>query len=114
MGDPAMIDSSNDKTDSQTNSASDEFADSPQSRVITAVHELLAERSIKTEVSLDDNLFQVGLNSLDMLNLVLSLEAMFDITIPEAQITIANLRSISTLSSLIVRLMNPNDTLDAK
>ena len=76
-----MIDSLNDKTASQTNSASDEFAASPQSRVITAVHELLAERSIKTEVSLDDNLFQVGLISLDMLNLVLSLEAMFDITI---------------------------------
>ena len=109
-----MIDSFNDKTASLADSGLSEFAASPQSRVVTAVHELLAERSIKTAVGTDDNLFQVGLNSLDMLNLVLSLEAAFNIMIPEHLITIANLRSISTLSSLIDRLLNQDDASIAK
>jgi acyl carrier protein len=75
---------------------------------------LLAERSISARVYPEDNLFRVGLNSLDMLNLVLSLEAEFDITIPETDITIANLRTISTLSNLISRLMNKVDAVFAK
>jgi len=87
---------------------------SPEGRIISAVQHLLAERSINARVYPEDNLFQVGLNSLDMLNLVLSLEAEFDITIPEAEITIANLRTISTLSNLLSRLMNKVDVVFAK
>lgn len=87
---------------------------SPEDRIIIAVQQLLTERSIEAQVCPEDNLFRVGLNSLDMLNLVLSLEAEFDITIPEAEITIANLRTISTLSTLIGKLMNKTDAVFAK
>jgi acyl carrier protein len=114
MGDPAMIDRLKEPPLSLQPSELNHFAGSPQGRIMNAVRQMLAEREITVAVSPEDNLFQVGLNSLDMLNLVLSLEAEFDITIPETEITIANLRTISTLGSLIDRLMNPTAAIYAK
>ena len=108
-----MIDNSNDKA-LHLRVQSDYLNGSVDGRVINAVQQVLTERSIRVQVHPDDNLFQVGLNSLDMLNLVLSLEAVFDVTIPEADITIANLRTASTLSSLIGRLLNRAEVVYAK
>jgi len=79
---------------------------SPGDRVVTIVQRLLTERSITAPVRADDNLLEVGLNSLDILNLVLSLEAEFDLTIPETDITPANLLSISGMTILITGLLN--------
>jgi acyl carrier protein len=79
---------------------------SPGDRVLAVVQRLLAERSITASVQSDDNLLEVGLNSLDILNLVLSLEAEFDLAIPEADITPANLLSISGITGLINGLLN--------
>jgi len=108
-----MIDNSNDKA-LHLRVQSNYLNGSVDGRVINAVQQVLTERSIGVQVHPGDNLFQVGLNSLDMLNLVLSLEAVFDVTIPEAEITIANLRTISTLSSLIGRLLNRAEAVYAK
>jgi acyl carrier protein len=81
-------------------------SDSPRDRVEDVVQRLLAERSISRPVSSDDDLREVGLTSLDMVNLMLSVEAEFDLEIPEIDITPANFRSISTISSLITTLLN--------
>ena len=70
------------------------------------VQRLLAERSISRQVSSDDDLREVGLTSLDMVNLMLSVEAEFDLEIPEVDITPANFRSISTISRLVIALLN--------
>ena len=80
--------------------------DSPGDRVVGVVQRLLAERSISRPVSSDDDLREVGLTSLDMVNLMLSVEAEFDLEIPEIHITPANFRSISTISSLVTTLLN--------
>ena len=109
-----MIDRLKEQSLSLQPSEPNHFAGSSQGRIMNAVRQMLAEREITVAVSPEDNLFQVGLNSLDMLNLVLSLEAEFDITIPEAEITIANLRTISTLGSLIDRLKNTAAAIYAK
>jgi acyl carrier protein len=108
-----MIDNSNDKA-LHLRVQPNYLNGSVDGRVINAVQQVLTEHSISVQVHPDDNLFQVGLNSLDMLNLVLSLEAVFDVTIPEAEITIANLRTTSTLSSLIGRLLNRAEVVYAK
>ena len=113
MGDVSMMDGSKAKT-SLPPTELNHSNGSAEGRIISAVQRLLVERSIDACVYPDDNLFQAGLNSLDMLNLVLSLEAEFDITIPEAEITIANLRTISTLSTLVSRLTNKLDAVFAK
>lgn len=70
------------------------------------VQRLLADRSISRHVSSDDDLREVGLTSLDMVNLMLSVEAEFDLEIPEIDITPANFRSISTISRLVTALLN--------
>jgi acyl carrier protein len=79
---------------------------SPDDRVLNIVQRLLTERSITAMVGPDDNLLEAGLNSLDILNLVLSLEAEFDMPIPEAEITPANLLTISGICGLISGLVN--------
>jgi acyl carrier protein len=81
-------------------------SDSPADRVVDVVRRLLAERLIGRPVSSDDDLREVGLTSLDMVNLMLSVEAEFDLEIPEIDITPANFRSISTISSLVTTLLN--------
>ena len=65
------------------------------------VRRILEERSIQATVAPESDLRDVGLTSLDMVALVLSVEAEFDVTIPESQITPANFRSISTINALV-------------
>ena len=74
---------------------------SPEPRVIGVVRRVLAERSITREIGVNDDLGAVGLTSIDMISLVLSVEAEFNLTIPERDIKPANFRSISAMSSLV-------------
>jgi acyl carrier protein len=69
--------------------------------VTEVVHRMLVERSIGGTVTADADLREVGLTSLDMVDLVLSVECAFDLQIPEAQITPANFRSISAIDALV-------------
>jgi acyl carrier protein len=84
---------------------SDRSKHSPEPRIVDVVQELLAERSISHTVRSEDDLRQVGLTSLDMVNLMLSIEARFNIEIPEIEMTPANFRSISTISNLLTALL---------
>jgi acyl carrier protein len=77
----------------------------PQTRVRTVVERLLAQRAIQHRVAAHDDLRQAGLTSLDMINLVLSVEAEFDITIPEDSIDPANFRTIEAISRLVIALL---------
>jgi acyl carrier protein len=69
--------------------------------VTEVVRRMLSERSITGELSEDADLREVGLTSLDMVDLVLSVERAFDVQIPEAQITPANFRSIAAIDALL-------------
>ena len=84
----------------------DSRSNSPGNRVVDVVQRLLVERSINRPVHPNDDLRTIGLTSLDMVNLMLSVEAEFDLEIPEVDITPANFRSISTISTLINALLN--------
>ncbi len=74
--------------------------------VAAVVRRILEERSIQATVLPESDLRDVGLTSLDMVALVLSVEAEFDLTIPESQITPANFRSIASINALVVSLRN--------
>ena len=69
--------------------------------VTDVVRRMLIERSIESELTEDADLRDVGLTSLDMVDLVLSVECAFDVQIPEAQITPANFRSIAAIDALL-------------
>ncbi|HEY6256313.1 MAG TPA: phosphopantetheine-binding protein [Xanthobacteraceae bacterium] len=69
--------------------------------VTDVVRRMLIERSIAGTLTEDSDLREVGLTSLDMVDLVLSVECVFDLRIPEAQITPANFRSIAAIDALL-------------
>jgi acyl carrier protein len=68
------------------------------------VRRMLADRSIDRAVSPNSNLSDLGLTSFDMVELVLSLESRFDLSIPEAHITPSNFRTVAAIDSLLASL----------
>jgi len=82
-------------------------ASSPRVRLLEMVSAMLLKNSVTRPVSVDDQLSAAGLTSLDMVNLMIALEAEFDVTIPGSEITPANFRSIVTIEKLILRIGRP-------
>jgi acyl carrier protein len=79
-------------------------------RVVGIVHDILERRSIGRPVLVDEDLREVGLNSLDLVNLMLSVEAEFDLKIPESEMTLRNFRSITAIRVLIASLQQHERT----
>jgi acyl carrier protein len=80
---------------------SDSNEHSTEARIIGVVHRLLVERSIDRAVRPNDDLREVGLSSLDMVSLVLSVEAEFDLMVPEDNIMPINFRSVAAIGRLV-------------
>jgi acyl carrier protein len=78
-----------------------------QSRILVLVKAILEQNSIASEVNSDSRLVDVGLTSMDMVNLMLGVEAEFDFTIPQAEITPENFQSVRTLERMIVAQLQP-------
>jgi acyl carrier protein len=74
-----------------------------QGRILALVETILKQNSIAVQVDPESRLVDVGLTSMDMVNLMLGVEAEFDFTIPQAEITPENFQSIRTLELMIVR-----------
>ena len=74
-----------------------------QSRTLALVKAILEQNSIVVEFDPDSRLADIGLTSMDMVNLMLGVEAEFDFTIPQSEITPENFRSVGTLERMIVR-----------
>ena len=75
-------------------------------RLIRLIEEIRAKNSITGPVAADDELARVGLTSIDMVALMLAIEAEFDVMIPASEITPANFRSISTIEVMIARIIS--------
>jgi acyl carrier protein len=73
-----------------------------QGRIFALVNAILEQNSIAVEVNPESRLVDVGLTSMDMVNLMLGVEAEFDMTIPQSEITPGNFQSIKTLELMIV------------
>ena len=72
-------------------------------RIVVLVRTILEQNSITADVHPESRLVDVGLTSMDMVNLMLGVEAEFDFTIPQGEITPENFQSIRTLELMIVR-----------
>ncbi|MGJ4946042.1 phosphopantetheine-binding protein [Bradyrhizobium sp. HKCCYLS1011] len=72
-----------------------------RSRIETLVREILVQNSVSVELSPEALLVDVGLTSMDMVNLMLAVEAEFDFTIPQELITPENFQSVATLERLV-------------
>jgi acyl carrier protein len=65
---------------------------------------LLAKRRGPSAAAPGADLMESGLTSLDMVNLMLSVEAEFDIEIPQTAMTPDNFRSIRAIEAVILNL----------
>ncbi|MFI4994696.1 MAG: phosphopantetheine-binding protein [Hyphomicrobiales bacterium] len=82
----------------------DRAAEESRARVVKLVGEILDRNSIVRAAPIGDELIDIGLSSIDLVNLMLAVEAEFDLTIPQAELTIENFRSITTIIRLLDRL----------
>jgi acyl carrier protein len=73
-----------------------------QSRLLALVTSILKQNAISADLKPETLLVDVGLTSMDMVNLMLSVEAEFDFTIPQNEITPENFQSVATLSRLVL------------
>jgi acyl carrier protein len=72
-----------------------------QNRILALVKAILEQNSIVAEVHPESRLVDVGLTSMDMVNLMLGVEAEFDFTLPQAEITPENFQSVRSLELMI-------------
>ncbi|SFN86322.1 acyl carrier protein [Bradyrhizobium sp. Ghvi] len=70
-------------------------------RITTLVKGILEQNSLVAEVTPQAKLVDVGLTSMDMVNLMLGVEAEFDFTIPQSEITPENFQSVETLERMV-------------
>ena len=74
-----------------------------QERVISLVTNILSANSIVVDVLPGSRLADIGMTSMDMVNLMLAVEAEFDMMIPQADITPENFQSPLTIERLVAK-----------
>ena len=72
-----------------------------RTRVMALVKAILEQNAITATIDPDTRLVDVGLTSTDMVNLMLGVEAEFDFTIPQSEITPENFQSVRTLELMV-------------
>jgi acyl carrier protein len=80
--------------------------------VAKVVNRMLARRGVAIEITRDSDLKNSGLTSLDMVNLMLGVEAACNVTIPQSAMTPEHFMSIATIEALIAALQSgaPHDS----
>ncbi|MCP3474899.1 phosphopantetheine-binding protein [Bradyrhizobium sp. CCGUVB1N3] len=76
-------------------------------RIIKLVKGILEQNSLAADVAPGARLVDVGLTSMDMVNLMLGVEAEFDFTIPQSEITPENFQSVDTLERMVASQLQP-------
>ena len=82
---------------------------SPNNRVIAVIQRIITERSTPNgrPIHNEHKLVELGLTSLDLARLVLLVEDEFEVRIPVRDLVPANFRSVSTISQLVSKLIEP-------
>jgi acyl carrier protein len=70
-------------------------------RITAIARQMLAKRGVHAAPCRQDNLREAGLTSLDMVNLILAVEAEFDIEIPQTAMTPDNFDTVAAIESLV-------------
>jgi len=73
-----------------------------QNRLCALIGTILEQNSIAVQLDPESRLVDAGLTSMDMVNLMLGVEAEFDFTIPQSEITPENFQSIRALELMVV------------
>lgn len=76
-----------------------------EARIFRIIRQMLAKHGLAPEFRSDQPLHDAGLNSLDMVNLMLAVEMEFDLEIPQQQITPENFGSVAAIGRLVEALV---------
>lgn len=80
---------------------------SVQDRVLFVVRSVLEQNAIKADIHPESRLVDIGLDSMDMVALMLKVEAEFDLILPQPEITPENFQSVRTLEVMILNQLGP-------
>ncbi|MDF0583162.1 phosphopantetheine-binding protein [Bradyrhizobium yuanmingense] len=78
-----------------------------RNRITKLVKGILEQNSLTANVTPSAKLVDIGLTSMDMVNLMLGVEAEFDFTIPQSEITPENFQSVETLERMVAMQLQP-------
>jgi acyl carrier protein len=73
-------------------------------RLIGLVRQILGAQATQRPLPIDARLADLGMSSIKMVNLMLAVEAEFNLIIPQPEITPATFESIASLEALLERL----------
>jgi acyl carrier protein len=83
-------------------------------RVLTLIRAILDRNSIAVEmVGPESRLVDMGLTSMDMVSLMLGVEAEFELTLPQSEITPDNFRSALMIERMIEKQLQLRESLSA-
>ncbi|HEX4027164.1 MAG TPA: phosphopantetheine-binding protein [Rhizomicrobium sp.] len=74
---------------------------SARDRIVAIACRMLLKRGVAAIPGSEDNLREAGLTSLDMVNLMLAIEAEFDIEIPQSAMTPDNFDTVMAIDALV-------------
>jgi acyl carrier protein len=78
---------------------------SRQARIFSIVEALLAKQNFSTRLEVGQSLQEAGLTSLDLVNLMLAVEAEFDLEVPQDEMTPENFSSVQAIEQLLDALV---------
>jgi acyl carrier protein len=78
-----------------------------QDRVLFVVKSVLEQNAIKADIQPESRLVDIGLDSMDMVALMLKVEAEFDLTFPQPEITPENFQSVKARDLMILNQLEP-------
>ncbi|WP_065752163.1 acyl carrier protein [Bradyrhizobium paxllaeri] len=84
-----------------------QYVASVQDRVLFVVRSVLEQNAIKADIHPESRLVDIGLDSMDMVALMLKVEAEFDLILPQPEITPENFQSVRTLEAMILNQLGP-------
>ena len=73
-------------------------------QITEVVSQILQKHGVDGPVPVDVDLARFGMTSIDMVELMLGIEAEFDLTIPPSEITLRNFSSVAAVQDLVARL----------
>ncbi|OKO88687.1 aminoacyl carrier protein 1 [Bradyrhizobium sp. NAS80.1] len=85
-----------------------DFTASVQDRVLSVVRSILEENAINVDVNPESRLVDTGLDSMGMVALMLKVEAEFELTLPQPEITPENFQSVKAMEMMILNQLGPS------
>ena len=75
--------------------------DTARAKIYTIVHDLLRRRELPLAVGVDQSLVDAGLQSMDLVTMMLAIEDEFGFEIPRSHLTVDNFRTVRSIELMI-------------